>query len=200
VGLLSQGAHAAFLHTRAAPHKRVQATAPCLMLTRGAPLRPPVTLFFFTSLSPLNGVLTRVDADPQSFPPLVPNMIIPLALGGWPTVSSNVNRNGSSSPHPASAIPSDRHTIGYMTILQDIDMTMLHLKLILARDTGCVPAASSVRISYGLIWSVNIRCLQRGGHSRAGGNPGSPPDLDRGVRRDDVASLPPCTWQSVQHA
>jgi len=39
-----------------------------------------VTLFFFTSLSPLNGVLTRVDADPQSFPPLIPNMIIPSGV------------------------------------------------------------------------------------------------------------------------
>jgi hypothetical protein len=27
-----------------------------------------------------------------------------------------------------------------------------------------------------------------------------PPELDPGVRWDDVASLYPCTWQSVQHA
>jgi hypothetical protein len=38
------------------------------------------------------------------------------------------------------------------------------------------------------------------GHSRARGNPGGPPDLDPGVRRDDVSSLYLCTWESVQHA
>jgi len=27
-----------------------------------------------------------------------------------------------------------------------------------------------------------------------------PPDLDPGVRRDDVSSVSPCTWHRVQHA
>src|SRR5262249_33557476 len=35
---------------------------------------------------------------------------------------------------------------------------------------------------------------QRCGHTRARGNPGGPPDLDPGVRRDDVASGSPCTF------
>ncbi len=39
-----------------------------------------VTVFFFTSLSPLNGVLTRVDANPQTFPPLTPYMLISQGL------------------------------------------------------------------------------------------------------------------------
>ena len=46
----------------------------------GALLPDGVTVFFFTSLSPLNGVLTRVDANPQSFPPLTPSMFIPQGL------------------------------------------------------------------------------------------------------------------------
>ena len=37
------------------------------------------------------------------------------------------------------------------------------------------------------------------GHSRARGNPALP-GLDPGVRRDDVSSLHPYTWQSVQCA
>jgi hypothetical protein len=39
-----------------------------------------VTLFFFTSLSPLNGVVTRVDANPQTFQPLIPNVLIPQGV------------------------------------------------------------------------------------------------------------------------
>ena len=39
-----------------------------------------VTVFFFTSLSPLNGVLTRVNANPQTFLPLTPNILISQGL------------------------------------------------------------------------------------------------------------------------
>jgi hypothetical protein len=31
------------------------------------------------------------------------------------------------------------------------------------------------------------------------GSQAAPPDLDPGVRRDDVAALYPCTWQRVQY-
>jgi hypothetical protein len=47
---------------------------------------------------------------------------------------------------------------------------------------------------------VNRRRVSRGGHSRARGNPGGPPDLDPGVRRDDMFSEYPYPWPSIQHA
>src|SRR5262249_34194520 len=50
---------------------------------------------------------------------------------------------------------------------------------------GAVPRACSV------LWSVNSLRLQYGSYSRARGNPGGPPGLDPGVRRDDIASLHP---------
>src|SRR5262245_44971329 len=64
---------------------------------------------------------------------------------------------------------------------------------------GIVQAPQVVWLSDGGrgLWRL---CLQRGSHSRARGNPGRPPDLDPGVRRDDVASLYPGTWQRIQHA
>src|SRR5262249_34368958 len=39
-----------------------------------------VTALFFTSLSPLNVVLTRLDDNPQTFPPLIPNRSIPYGV------------------------------------------------------------------------------------------------------------------------
>ena len=39
-----------------------------------------VSLFFFTSLSPLNGILTRVDADPRTFSCLACNVLVPERL------------------------------------------------------------------------------------------------------------------------
>jgi len=39
-----------------------------------------VTVLWFTSLSPLNGVLTRLDANLQTFLPLIPNMSIPSGV------------------------------------------------------------------------------------------------------------------------
>jgi hypothetical protein len=47
---------------------------------------------------------------------------------------------------------------------------------------------------------INRRRASRSGHSRAPGDPGGPPDLDPGVRRDDMSSEHPCPWPSVQHA
>src|SRR5262245_48793992 len=46
----------------------------------GILLPDSVTVFFFSSLTPLNGVLTRVDANPQTFPPLTPYMFISQGL------------------------------------------------------------------------------------------------------------------------
>jgi len=45
----------------------------------GVLLPDGVSVFFFTSLSPLNGVATRVDANPRTFPPLAPN--VPISQG-----------------------------------------------------------------------------------------------------------------------
>jgi hypothetical protein len=39
-----------------------------------------VTVLFVTSLSPLNGVLTRLDADPRTFQPLLVNVQLPQSL------------------------------------------------------------------------------------------------------------------------
>jgi len=39
-----------------------------------------VTVLFVTSLSPLNGVVTRLDADPRTFRPLLPNVRLPQGL------------------------------------------------------------------------------------------------------------------------
>ena len=39
-----------------------------------------VTVFFFTSLSPVNGVLTRLDANPQIFQPIAPQVLIAQGL------------------------------------------------------------------------------------------------------------------------
>jgi hypothetical protein len=39
-----------------------------------------VTLLFVTSLSPLNGVVTRLDVDPRTFRPLLANVQIPQGL------------------------------------------------------------------------------------------------------------------------
>jgi hypothetical protein len=46
----------------------------------GVLLPDGVTLLFVTSLSPLNGVLTRLDADPRTFRPLLPNVQLPQSL------------------------------------------------------------------------------------------------------------------------
>ena len=46
----------------------------------GVLLPDGVTLLFVTSLSPLNGVLTRLDADPRTFRPLLPNAQLPQSL------------------------------------------------------------------------------------------------------------------------
>src|SRR5262245_32405840 len=45
----------------------------------GVLLPDGVSVFFFTSLSPLNGVATRVDANLRTFPPLAPN--VPISQG-----------------------------------------------------------------------------------------------------------------------
>jgi hypothetical protein len=50
------------------------------------------------------------------------------------------------------------------------------------------------------LWSADIPDSRWDGHSRVRGNPGGPPDLDPGGGRDDLSSIHPCTWQSVQHA
>jgi hypothetical protein len=39
-----------------------------------------VTVLFVTTLSPLNGVVTRLDADPRTFRPLLPNVQLPQSL------------------------------------------------------------------------------------------------------------------------
>jgi hypothetical protein len=39
-----------------------------------------VTVLFVTGLSPLTGVVTRLDADPRTFPPLLPNVHLPQSL------------------------------------------------------------------------------------------------------------------------
>ena len=39
----------------------------------------------------------------------------------------------------------------------------------------------------------------RRGHARARGIQAVRPVLEFGVRRDDVSSVHPCTWQSMQH-
>jgi hypothetical protein len=46
----------------------------------GAILPDGVTLVFFTNLSPLNGVTTRLDADPRTFQPLLANILVPEDL------------------------------------------------------------------------------------------------------------------------
>lgn len=46
----------------------------------GVLLPDGVTLFFFSQLSPLAGVMTRIDAGPQTFRALVANILIPQGL------------------------------------------------------------------------------------------------------------------------
>lgn len=46
----------------------------------GVLLPDSVTLFFFTNLSPLNGIVTRVDADSRTFQPLAANVLVPERL------------------------------------------------------------------------------------------------------------------------
>ena len=67
-----------------------------------------------------------------------------------------------------------------------------------ASSTQNVALNALERVMYSGVSTDSARSSS--GHSRARGNPGGPPDLDPGVRRDDVASLHPYTWQSVQCA
>ena len=46
----------------------------------GVLLPDGVTVVFITSLSPLNGMATRVDADPRTFKPITTNVLIPQGL------------------------------------------------------------------------------------------------------------------------
>jgi hypothetical protein len=46
----------------------------------GVLLPDGVNMLFVTSLSPLNGVVARLDADPRTFPPLLPNVHLPQSL------------------------------------------------------------------------------------------------------------------------
>ena len=46
----------------------------------GVLLPDGVTVFFITSRSPLNGVVTRLDADARTFPPLLASVQLPQGL------------------------------------------------------------------------------------------------------------------------
>ena len=67
-----------------------------------------------------------------------------------------------------------------------------------ASSTQNVALNALERVMYSGVSTDSARSSS--GHSRARGNPGGHPDLDPGVRRDDVSSLHPYTWQSVQCA
>src|SRR5262249_46527071 len=110
-----------------------------------------------------------------------------------------------SLPSPSWPGASALVTESYVSIRDVVAPVPVSCRAISSGATGiCQPACFGVCLDEGIhyvyaalaracyvLWNVHRRRAQRSGHSRARGNPGGPPALDPGVRRDDVASLHP---------